>query len=149
MIRPYYLLDTNVISEITKPFPNENVCKKIEEYQNLCAISSTTWSELIFGMNLMQAGKKKDLIFSDLVDDIQARFEIINYDNHCAWIQADIRSRLQEKGNSLEFEDIQIASIAVSNNMILVTRNVKHFEPIQQVSPLMVENWFGQNSGNI
>ena len=149
MIRPYYLLDTNVVSEIFKPKPNQEVLDKIREYEKLIAFSSTSWQEMLFGVNLMQACKKRDFIFSKLVDDIQARFEIINYDNHCAWIQADIRSRLQEKGNSLEFEDTQIASIAVSNNMILVTRNVKHFEPIQQVSPLMVENWFGQNIGNI
>ena len=69
-------------------------------------------------------------------------FEIIQYDNHAAWIQADIRSRLKENGTPIEFDDTQIASIAVSNCMILVTRNTKHFEPIQKVSPLMLENWF-------
>ena len=35
-----------------------------------------------------------------------------------------------------------IASIALANHMILVTRNIKHFAPIQEVSELIVENWF-------
>ena len=142
MIRPYYLLDTNIISEMFRPKPNPLVFKKLEEYEKLCSLPSTVWNELLFGVNTMASGKKRDYIFSKLVDDIQANYEIIQYDNHAAWIHADIRSRLKEQGIGIDFQDSQIASIAVSNNMILVTRNIKHFESIQKVSPLMLENWF-------
>ena len=142
MVRPYYLLDTNMVSEIMKPNPDKNVISKISEYEKLIALPSTVWTELMFGVNTMPDGKRKDFIFSKLVDDIQAAYEIIQYDNHAAWIQADIRSRLQENGTPVDFPDTQIASIAVSNGMILVTRNKKHFEPIQKISPLMLENWF-------
>lgn len=142
MPRPYYILDTNVISEIFKPLPNENVMRKFREYSNLCVLGSTTWNELLFGVNSMASGKMRDYIFDKLVDDIQSHLEIINYDNHAAWIHADIRSRLKEIGNPISFDDTQIASIALANCMVLVTRNTKHFEPIQKVSPLMLENWF-------
>lgn len=142
MIRPYYLLDTNIISEMFRPKPNPLVFKKLEEYEKLCSLPSTAWNELLFGVNIMASGKKRDYIFSKLVDDIQANYEIIQYDNHAAWIHADIRSRLKDQGIGIDFQDSQIASIAVSNNMILVTRNIKHFESIQKVSPLMLENWF-------
>ncbi len=142
MIRPYYLLDTNIISEMFRPKPNPLVFKKLEEYEKLCSLPSTAWNELLFGVNIMASGKKRDYIFSKLVDDIQANYEIIQYDNHAAWIHADIRSRLKEQGIGIDFQDSQIASIAVSNNMVLVTRNIKHFESIQKVSPLMLENWF-------
>ena len=142
MIRPYYLLDANIISEIMCTEPDKNVVKNLSERDKLCAISATTWNELIYGVNVMEEGKKKKLIFDDLVDDIQANYEIIPYDNHAALIHADIRARLKEKGITIDFQDSQIASIAVSNNMILVTRNIKLFEPIQEVSPLMLENWF-------
>ena len=142
MIRPYYLLDTNIISELMKQNPAQSVIEKVTEHEKFCAISSTTWNELLYGVNIMPAGKKRDFYFDTLVDKIQSDFEIIQYDNHAAWIQADIRSRLKENGTPIEFDDTQIASIAVSNCMILVTRNTKHFEPIQKVSPLMLENWF-------
>ena len=142
MIRPYYLLDTNIISELMKQQPDKHVIAKIKEYERFCALSSTSWNELLYGINIMPAGKKRDFYFDTLVDKIQAEFDIIQYDNHAAWIQADIRSRLRENGTPVEFDDTQIASIAVSNGMILVTRNKKHFEPIQKISPLMVENWF-------
>ena len=142
MIRPYYLLDTNIVSELMKQQPDKHVIAKIKEYERFCALSSTSWSELLYGINIMPAGKKRDFYFDTLVDKIQAEFDIIQYDNHAAWIQADIRSRLQENGTPVDFPDTQIASIAVSNGMILVTRNTKHFEPIQKISPLMLENWF-------
>ena len=142
MIRPYYLLDSNLISEILKLSPDKVVCKKMIEYQNLCALPSTVWNELIYGVNILEQGKRKDFLFSKIIKDVQSTFEIIQYDNHAAWIQADIRARLKQVGTPVDFPDTQIASIAVANNMILVTRNIKHFEPIQQVCPLMLENWF-------
>ena len=142
MKNPYLLLDTNVVSEILKPRPNENVLKNLRKYENSCGLSSTAWNELLFGMNIMAEGKKKTFIYEKLVNDIQSQFDIIQYDRHAALIQADIRSRLRAKGIGIEFQDSQIAAIAVSNCMVLVTRNIKHFEPIQEISPLMLENWF-------
>ena len=38
--------------------------------------------------------------------------------------------------------DAQIAAIAIANNLILVTRNLRDFEPMATVSTLMLENWF-------
>ena len=142
MIRPYYLLDTNLISEMVKPLPDKAVCKNLIEYQNLCALPSTVWNELIYAVNIMEQGKRKDFLFSKMLKEVQSTFEIIQYDNHAAWIQADIRLRLKELGTPIDFPDTQIAAIAVANNMILVTRNIKYFEPIQKVCPLMLENWF-------
>ena len=142
MVKPFYLLDTNIISELMKSNPNKNVVEKAKKRELLCAIPSTTWNELMFGVNIMAEGKRKTLLYEDLVDDIQSQYEIINYDNHAALIQAEIRAQLKEKGISIDFPDSQIAAIAISNGMILVTRNTKHFEPIQEVSALLLENWF-------
>lgn len=142
MVKPFYLLDTNIISEFMKSNPNKNVVEKAKKRELLCAIPSTTWNELMFGVNIMAEGKRKTLLYEDLVDDIQSQYEIINYDNHAALIQAEIRAQLKEKGISIDFPDSQIAAIAISNGMILVTRNTKHFEPIQEVSALLLENWF-------
>ena len=96
---------------------------------NSLTASSTTFNEMLFGVQKMTEGKKKDYIFSKLIDDIQTNYPIIQYDNHAARIQADIRYRLKEKGTPIDFQDTQIAAIAVSNNMVLVTRNTKHFDP--------------------
>lgn len=143
MSRPLYLLDTNIISELAKPFPNSKVVETVKKNENLCAIPTTTLTELLFGLHLMPESKTKDYLFKFIADRIQSTFPIIDYDSHCAWIQSDLRSRLRKEGINLEFQDTQIASIAIANQMILVTRNTKHFQFIQQVSSVFYfENWF-------
>ncbi|MCQ2604677.1 MAG: type II toxin-antitoxin system VapC family toxin [Spirochaetia bacterium] len=143
MKKVIYLLDTNIVSELTKPRPNTKVIHKLTELQHLCAISSTTWNELLFGIKIMSAGKRKDFLFSKLVNDIQAAFHIIPYDDHASWIHADLRAKLRETGKIKSFQDTQIASIAIANQMVLVTRNSVDFQPIQEVSSVFyLENWF-------
>lgn len=143
MKRPIYLLDTNVVSEIFKPYPNENVVRKINELLPLCAISSTTWHELIYGVQLHSEGKKKDYLFSFIVNEVQTKFPIINYDIHAAWIHGDLRIRLKDTGRAIGYYDEEIASVAIANQMILVTRNTKHFDCIKELdSVFYMENWF-------
>ncbi|MDO4506072.1 MAG: type II toxin-antitoxin system VapC family toxin [Spirochaetales bacterium] len=136
-------MDTNVISEFLKSAPNMNLISKVEENKDRCAISSTTWNELLFGLQIMPDGKKKDMIFSFYMDTVQSIFPIIEYNSHCAWIHADLRSRLRQNGIQKSFQDTQIAAMAISTQMVLVTRNTADFEPMQDVSScLYVENWF-------
>lgn len=142
MIRPYYLIDTNILSEVLKIAPSKNVCSKLEEYNGLCSISATTWHELLFGAAIMPESKKKEIFKQFIFDKVQQFYPIVAYDEHAAFIHADIRANLQKRGNPMPFQDTQIAAIAIANNMIIVTRNTKHFAPIQQVANLMLENWF-------
>ena len=58
-----------------------------------------------------------------------------------SWILSDIRQRLESKGKRAPLADAMIAATAIADNLILVTRNVKDFESIREVSSLMIENW--------
>lgn len=142
MATPYYLLDTNVISEMLNRFPNASVCSKIQKYRDVVAIPSVTWFELLAGVQKLPEGKRKEFLFDAIVNTVQTMFPIIDYDRHAAWIHADIMARTDAVGKNRPYQDSQIAAIAVANNMILVTRNVKDFQTIQEVSPLMVESWW-------
>lgn len=143
MARPIYLLDTNVVSEMAKEIPDRKVMEKVSELEAMCAISSTTLNEILYGIQIMPKGKKQKYLFDFVVDEVQAKFPILPYDSHAAWIHADLRSRLKELGKHVEFPDTQISSIAISNQMVLVSRNTKHFEPVQEVSGVFYfQNWF-------
>ena len=141
-MQPIYLLDTNIISEVTKPFPNQAVVKKIQDTIKLSTIASVSFEEMLYGVKRRASGKKRDDLFDFCVDYIQANYEIIPFDIHASWINSDIRERLEKKGRKASLADSMIAATAIANNMILVTRNVKDFEDIKEVSALMVENWF-------
>ena len=142
MARPYYLLDTNVISDETKLFPAQNVIEKIRHYIPYSAISTITWYELLYGMKKLPEGRKKEFHQKYLYEHVQLTYPIISFDDHAAFIASDIQAWLEKKGIIIPSMDLLIASTAVANNMILVTRNTSDFKVIQEVSPLMVESWW-------
>lgn len=139
---PHYLLDSNIVSEMIKAEPDFNVIKKIAEHNSDCAICSTVWQELLFGLFRMSEGINKNYLQKFLFDDVHETFKIKNYTENSAEIHANLRAKLEKIGKPTQKEDSMIASIALANHMVLVTRNTKHFEAIQEVSDLQIENWF-------
>ena len=139
---PHYLLDSNIVSELIKPKANFDVIKKIAEHTSDCAICAPVWQELLFGLYRMPEGLNKKYLEKFIVDDVHENFKIKNFTEKAADIQAMLRARLERIGKSTQKDDSMIAAIALANHMVLVTRNAKHFEPIQEVSELQIENWF-------
>ncbi len=45
---------------------------------------------------------------------------------------------LQQKGNIITLADLQIASISIANDLILITGNTKHFK---RIDILRIDNW--------
>lgn len=141
-MKKFYLLDTNVISEIRKPSPNQNVVFKFMKNKNFSDISAITWAESLTGLKRMPEGKKKEALSTFYNEIIYEQFEIIPFDQHAATIYSDLYPKLEAIGKLPPEFDLQIASIAIANNMILVTRNTKDFAQIASVSNLMLENWW-------
>lgn len=137
-----YLLDTNIISEPSKPEPNHLVTDKIFENIEYSAICSVVWAEALAGVKSMPDGKRKERRWNYWVNHVQRLYEILPFTDFAASIYADLMARLKEKGTVLPKLDLMIAATAISNNLILVTRNITDFKPIQEVSNLMLENWF-------
>ena len=63
-MKTIYLLDTNIISQVTKPEPKESIITNLDFYNGSCAISSISLYELINGIELLSEGPKKDKMFS-------------------------------------------------------------------------------------
>ncbi len=140
-MKPIYLLDTNVISEISKLNPNTAVVKKLNEYDGLCAICSTVWQESIFGLSLMPEGKKKT--YKDqYMQYVRNYYDIIPYDSFAAQICGEISAKCKNAGTPAPFSDSQIAATAIANNMILVTHNTSDYAALQENSMLKVVDWW-------
>ena len=56
-----FLLDTNVISELTRPVPNENVLVFLGEARDLW-VSAVTMHELAFGIGWLPEGRRRSAI---------------------------------------------------------------------------------------
>ena len=139
---PHYMLDSNIVSEIIKREPDFNVLKKLVEHSSDCAICAPVWEELMFGVKILPQGLNRQRLEDFLVNDVHMNFPIKNYTEKAALIHAELRAALKKKGKPTQKTDSLIASIALANHMVLVTHNTKHFEAIQEVSELQVENWF-------
>ncbi len=137
MIR--YLLDTNVVSEPAKSPPNASVLKRLEQHGTELAISSVTWHELLYGVDRLPAGRKRDFLVAYLNTIVAPVMPILPYDDAAGRWHAIERVRFEKLGISRPFADGQIAAIAASNQLVLVTRNVNDFEAFQGIQ---MENWF-------
>lgn len=136
-----YLLDTNIILQVINPQANETLLSNIELHTGTCCISSITWYELQKSIASMPETPQKDKLFTFLRDYVQTSFPIISYDIHAASINADISSKLVALGKTAPVLLTQIVSIAIANNLILVTDKKKDFDLFSKNFNLMVEEW--------
>ncbi len=142
MIKPIYLLDTNVISEFSKPNPNKALVDRVLENESLCAICSMVWQETVQGYERLPEGRRKKFI-GNCIRDIRENYEIIPYDSFAYQICGEIRARCERIGKPVPSFDSQIAATAIANNMILITHNTADYQALQENSMLKVEDWWG------
>lgn len=133
-----YLLDTNIVSQPVAKTPAASVLRKLRNTGDQCAIATPVWHELQYGCRRLPAGKRREALEDYLTEVVQVSFPILPYDEAAAKRHAVERARLEETGTTLPFVDGQIAAIALVNDLVLVTSNVKDFAPF---TGLVVESW--------
>ena len=129
-----YMLDTDISSYIIKKRPL-SVLARFEQLkmEQLC-ISIITYAELRYGV-LRSSSQKVNL---PIVEDFVNRLIILPWDRQAAIQYGQLRVKLESEGISIGCMDTMIAAHALSDNSILITNNLKHF---QRVPNLIVENW--------
>ena len=133
-----YLLDTNVVSEPLRPEPNFGVLRRLQRHEEEIAIPSVVWHELRFGAERLPVSRRRDAIEKYLKDVVLATIPILDYDREAAEWHARERSRLAARGETPPFADGQIAAIARTHDLTLVTFNDADFRRFQG---LRVQSW--------
>lgn len=141
MIR--YLLDTNIVSEPVKPDPSGAVLTRLRERSGEAALPSITWHELIYGAERMDKGRRRSYLLEYLHEVVRPSMPILPYDAAAAEWHGEVRSVLEKKGRSTPFADGQIAAIAGTQDLTVVTENSSDFAPFVELEEgIHVENWF-------
>ena len=131
-----FLFDTDTIANIVKSRPSTNLLKRLEKTsKNQQYISTISISEIIYGAEKSQ---RPDFHLNNLETILLPAVNIVGFDTKAAYVCGRIRAELEKRGTPLDLADLEIASIAIANNLILVTNNVRHFE---RVPLLQCENW--------
>ena len=122
-----FLLDTTIVSAPVAKIPNRRVVKKIEQQGAYCAIAAPVWHELVYGCSRLPAGKRRSALEEYLHGVVRRSFPILPYDDVAAEWHGRERARLEEGGRTPPFVDGQIAAIAHSQSLTLVTANTEDF----------------------
>jgi len=128
-----YLLDTNICVYLL----NGNIMLKNKIAQiglSSIVISNATLSELYFGAY----NSKKVAENLQRIALFKKNLGILSDSEESAMLFGRIKTDLKLKGCMIEDFDILIASIAITNQCIIVTNNDKHFSRIENLS---LENW--------
>jgi toxin FitB len=136
-----YLLDTNIISNFTKPAPSPTlIAWMAEQSDDDLFISSLTVGEVRRGVLEKPAGKRRDQLDAWFAgpQGPQALFSgrILPFDEKAGLVWAWLMAEGKAKGRPRSGLDTIIAAIAEANDCIVVTDNERDFEDIQVINPI-------------
>jgi tRNA(fMet)-specific endonuclease VapC len=133
-----FLLDTSTVSAVLWKQPDAGVLARLGEHGGECAIGAPVWHELQFGVRRLPRGKRRASLEAFLEEVVRATLPILPYGERAAEWHADERARLERAGKVVPFVDGQIAAIAVTSGLPLVTANPADFQWFKGIT---IHNW--------
>ena len=121
------LLDTNVVSELTRDAPDSRVIAFLNRHTDLW-VSSIVLHELYFGVRLLPSGRRRDglrSVLAEFVTEYAAR--ILPLERREAEAAAELRAHAHRSGRVLHLGDALIAGTAKAHGLAVATRNVTDF----------------------
>ncbi|PAU77869.1 VapC toxin family PIN domain ribonuclease [Halovibrio salipaludis] len=136
------VLDTNVISELMRPAPDERVVQwlDLQSPENV-AVTAITVAEILFGIERLPEGKRRTTFAEAAASLFETEFSgrILPFDSHSAGFYAMEVATAESQGKTVSMADAQIAGVCMSNDAALATRNIRDFEafPLNLINPWM------------
>ena len=136
-----FVLDTNIISNITKPAPSEALLAWMgEQVDDDLFLSTLTIAEIQRGVLEMPSGRKRTALeawFSGPEGPL-AIFagRVLPFDEKAGLIWARLMSDGTAKGRPRSALDMIIAATAMANGCVVVTDNDRDFAGLEMINPL-------------
>ena len=132
-----YLLDTNVLSEIIRKRPESRVLEKLRAVDpDRVATSSVCVAELRYGAARHAAGGG---LWERIARDVLPHVKILPFGATEAIQAGELMAALESKGVTIGTEDVLIGATALVGDLVVVTRNKRHFD---RIPGLAVESWW-------
>lgn len=136
-----YLLDTNIISDVTKPAPSPDLLAWMaDQADDDLFISALTVAEFWRGLLEKPAGKKRASLEAWFAgpEGPQTLFagRVLPFDEKAALVWARLMAEGTAKGRPRSALDMIVAAVAEVNGCVVVTDNEKDFAGLKFVNPL-------------
>ncbi len=131
-----YLFDTDALSHVLKRAPSPAFLARLAsvapDEQHTSAI---TVGEMVYGA---YRSDRRDQLLQALEERVLPNVRVLPFDERAAKTYGRLRAELEQAGTPLSEPDMRIAAIALTNELTLVTGNVRHFS---RVPELAIEDW--------
>jgi predicted nucleic acid-binding protein len=126
-----YLLDTNVISELTRDIPDSRVIDFLAERDDVW-VSSILIHGVEYGVRLLPQGTRRNRL-STMQAAILSGYahHVLPLDRAGAEWAAEFRANARRSGHTVDMGDALVAGIARAHALVVATRNVADFERLE------------------
>ena len=123
------LVDTNVLSEPTRPAPHATVIEWLRANRAELWLPSLVIAELRYGSEKLPPSRKRRQLEEFEAEILkQYRGRIVDFHVAAAQVHGVLRAKLRRLGKPVEAPDTYVAAIAISRQAAIATRNRAHFE---------------------
>ena len=131
-----YLLDTSTVSALARPRPPEALLTRLGRHDGHYALASMVIAELRFGAQRHPDPIRRER-WNAFVNQVATSAPVLAFDTKAAEWLAMERARLEAGGRVTDLADLIIAATAATHQLVVVTANTRHFEPLR----IEVEDW--------
>jgi predicted nucleic acid-binding protein len=121
-----YLVDTDVLSETTKPVPSQVVVDWLRKNGRDSAVSPVVLGEVEFGILILPAGRRKKLLLEWFAAGIK-KLDVVSIDAATSTIWARLLAEMKRRGRTMPVKDSLIAASALQHQLHVITRNVDDY----------------------
>ena len=117
-----YLVDANVLSEPTKPVPDQRVVEWLRVHERDIAVDPVILGELRFGILILPKGRRRTAL-ERWFDAGVGRLQCVPWDADSGLKWAEVLARLRAGGKVMPVKDSLIAATAIVHGLAVATRN--------------------------
>jgi predicted nucleic acid-binding protein len=135
-----FLLDTNVVSQFTKPAPHPVIDWVLSQREDALYISCATLLEIRYGIERRATGRKREELELWLREKLPQQFRdrIVPMEEHASDLAGRLLWHSESERWGMDELDSIIAACAMVNGLALATLNKKHFEPVEKLGLRLV-----------
>ncbi len=123
-----YLVDANVLSEATKPEPDDRVIGWLRRNERSVVVDPVILGEVRFGVLLLAKSARRKRL-EHWFDEGIRRIECVPWDGTVGLRWAELLADLRKRGRPMSIKDSLIAATALTHGFSVATLNGKDFEP--------------------